>query len=52
MYSGLGACQMQHATSNWKKKQNKKKQGNNFISLVALNFAPEFDVLLCNFSPG
>ena len=39
MRSGLGARQVQHATTIW------KKQGSNFISLVALNLPPEYDMM-------
>ena len=41
MRLGLGARQLQHATTIW------KKQGSN---LVALNFSMEYDVLLFDFS--
>ena len=44
MRLGLGACQVQLATTTWKNKPV------NFTSLVALNFPPEYDVLLFNFS--
>ena len=39
MRSGLEARQVQHATTIW------KKQGSNFISLVALNLPPEYDMM-------